>query len=224
MSWSRLIGCISSPGTLPRTGAHSQSLMFSRPSCLYGAKSTLDRLGAPERTMAAVGEAASVIAIYVQLEACIKGLRRLYKSFKFAKQEVRQMMEEVQVCQGLSQIFNEISRPLGSRVITLAREKKLDELLQSQATSAQEQTDRMTTKLKPLMNRGRGSPSRFEELWAQVWWHYTKHEGQALLVTLGTVKHSLTLLSSLLLLDNSLTMISQLSTASQGYALLWSQM
>lgn len=100
------------------------------------------------------------------------------------------MMEEVQVCQGLSQIFNEISRPLGSRVITLAREKKLDELLQSQATSAQEQTDRMTTKLKPLMNRGRGSPSRFEELWAKVWWHYTKHEGQALLVTLGTVKHS----------------------------------
>lgn len=172
--------------------------------------------------MEALGGAGSVIAIFNQLEGCIRGLRRLYKNFKFAKQEVQQLMDEVQACQILSEIFNEVSRPLSGRVIKLACKKNLDKVLQSQATSAREQIGRITTKLKPLMKGG--SPSRLDEILAKVRWHYTKKEGQALLVTLGTVKHTLTFLAGLLTLENSLTRLSQQSTARRGDDLLLSQM
>lgn len=151
--------------------------------------------------MEALGGAASVIAVFNQLDGCICGLRRLYKNFKFAKQEVQQLINEVYVRQSLSQIFNDASRPLSGRVIKSAREKKLDKVLRSQATSARKQIDRITTKLRPLMKGG--SPSRFDQILAKIWWHYTKHEGLALLDTLGTVKHSLPLLACLLTLENT---------------------
>jgi hypothetical protein len=172
--------------------------------------------------MEALGGAASVIAVYNQLEACISSLRRLYRNFKFAKQEVRQLIDEASACQSLSEIFDDICRPIKSKVVELARQKRLDEALQSQVTSAHEQIDHMTTKLKPLMENGR--PGQLDQIIAKVRWHFTKHEGQTLLVTLGTVKHSLTLLACLLALDNSLSKLSQSSATAQNYDMLLNQM
>ncbi|OQD81654.1 hypothetical protein PENANT_c026G11717 [Penicillium antarcticum] len=164
------------------------------------------------------GGAASAIAIYNQLEACIRGLRRLYKTFKFAKQEIRMLIDEVSACQSLSEIFNDVSRPLTGRVINLAIEKKLDKTLESQATSALGQIRRITTKLKPLIE---GSISnRFDKIIAKIWWHYTREEAQALLATLSCVKLSLSVFTSLLALDCSLMQSRQSSTSHHHEALL----
>jgi hypothetical protein len=131
-------------------------------------------------------------------------------------------MDEVSTCQSLSEIFNDISRPLRSRVIDLAREKKLDETLRSQATSAHEQVDYITAKLKPLM---KGSiPNRFDKFIAKIWWHYIRDETQVLRDTLGSMKLSLGLFTSLLALDCSLLQVSQSSTTIQHHQALIIQM
>ncbi|KAJ5184562.1 hypothetical protein N7491_007568 [Penicillium cf. griseofulvum] len=161
---------------------------------------------------------ASGVAIYNQLESCIRGLRRLYKNFKFAEQEIGQLIDEASICQSLSEIFNDISRPVKGRIIELAIEKKLDKKLESQATSARKQIGHITTKLKPLM---KGSASnRFDKLMAKIWWHYTREEMQALLATLGSVKLSLSLFTSLLALECSLNDSKRSSTTIQQHKAL----
>lgn len=172
--------------------------------------------------MEVLGGAAPGIVIYNQLETCTRGLHRLYRNFKFARKEVGQLMEEVSACQSLSEIFYDISRPLDTTVMKLVREKKLDNILKSQTSSAREQTDHIKAQLKPLMMGGKSG--RFDQFLAKVCWHFTKHEGQALLATLGSVKHTLILLTCLLALDNSLARLSEPLTASQNYDSLVSQM
>ncbi|KAJ5914861.1 hypothetical protein N7504_003744 [Penicillium tannophilum] len=164
---------------------------------------------------------ASAFAVCGQLEACIKSLRQIYNTLKFAKRDVRQLMEEVGICQSLFSIFNDVTRPLGSGVMALAREKNLDGALQTQATSALEQINHMMTKFKPLMKGS--SHSSFDELLAKVRWHFTKQELQAVLITFSTVKHSLSSLSCLLTLESSLAKISQQSTANDNHDSLLSQ-
>ncbi|KAJ5635223.1 uncharacterized protein N7484_008536 [Penicillium longicatenatum] len=164
----------------------------------------------------------SVFAVCDQLEACINSLRQLYYTLKFAKRDVQQLIEEVYICRNLFNIFDNVTRPLGSGVMTLAREKKLDEALQTQATSALEQINHIMTKFKPLMKDS--SPSSLDELLAKVRWHFTKQEIQALMITFSTVKHSLGLLSCLLALESSLARFSQQSTANDNHDLLLEQM
>jgi hypothetical protein len=72
-------------------------------------------------------------------------------------------MEEASTCQGLSEIFHDICRPLEGKVINLARQKGLDEVLHSQAVLAREKIDRITIKLKPLMKSG-NSPSQLDQI------------------------------------------------------------
>lgn len=57
---------------------------------------------------------ASVFAVCGQLETCINSLRQLYNTLKFAKRDVRQLIEEVYICQGLFGIFNDVT-PSGQR-------------------------------------------------------------------------------------------------------------
>jgi hypothetical protein len=104
----------------------------------------------------------------------------------------------------------------------LARKKKLDEALQTQATSALEQINHIMTKFKALMKDS--SPSSFDELLAKVRWHFTKQEIQALMITFSVVKHSLGLLSCLLTLESSLSRFSHRSSANDTHDLLLSQM
>ncbi|KAJ5827306.1 hypothetical protein N7447_004069 [Penicillium robsamsonii] len=165
--------------------------------------------------MEVFGGTASAIAIYNQLDACIRGLLRLYKTFQFAEQEIGQLIDEVSACQSLSAIFNDVTRPLTGRVINLAIEKKLDKTLESQAASARKQIGHIMKKLKPLM---KGSISnRFDKFMAKIWWHYTREETQALLATLGCVKLSLSVFTSLLALDFSLVESKQSSATSQQH-------
>ncbi|KAJ5994494.1 hypothetical protein N7451_010218 [Penicillium sp. IBT 35674x] len=164
---------------------------------------------------------ASVFAVCGQLEACIKGLRQIYNTLKFAKRDMRQLMEEVEICQSFFSIFNDVTRPLGSGVMTLAREKNLDKALQTQATSALEQINHIMSKFKPLMKGS--SASSFDELLAKVRWHFMKQELQYLMITFCTVKHSLNLLSCLLMLESSLAKFLQQSTANDNHDLLLSQ-
>lgn len=165
---------------------------------------------------------ASVATVCGQLETCVNGLRQLYITLKFAKRDVRQLMEEVYICQSLFGIFNDVTRPLGSEVMEVAHEEKLDEALQTQASSALEQTNHIMTKFKPLIEEG--SLNSFEELLAKVRWHFTKQEIQALMITLNTVKYSLSLLSSLLALESSLASFAHQSTANDNHDPLLSQM
>ena len=164
---------------------------------------------------------ASVFAVYGQLETCISGLRQLYNSLKFAKREVQQLIE-VYTCQILFGIFKDVTRPMDSRVMSSAGEKRLDKALQTQATAALQQTNCIMTKFKPLINNS--SLGSLDKLLARIRWHFTKREIKALIHTLNTVKQSLSLLSGLLTLENSLVSISQLSTASGNHELLIGQM
>lgn len=199
-----------------------QSLILFYTRCLNAAKENALSTYCTEGTMDLFSGVASVFAVCGQLEACINGLRQLYNTLKFAKRDVRQLIEEVYICQGLFGIFNDVTRPLGSGVMTLAREKNLDEALQTQATSALEQINHIMTKFKPLMKDS--SPSSFDELLAKVRWHFTKQEIQALMITFSTVKHSLGLLSCLLALESSLARFSQQSTVNDNHDLLLGQM
>ncbi|KAK5790598.1 hypothetical protein VI817_007885 [Penicillium citrinum] len=165
---------------------------------------------------------ASVVTVCGQLETCVGGLRQLYISLRFAKRDVRQLLEEIYICQSLFGIFNNVTRPLGSEVMKMAHKRKLDQALRTQATSALEQINHIMTKFEPLIKESR--PSSFEELLAKVRWHFTKQEIQALMITLNTVKYSLSLLSSLLALESSLASFSQQSTANDNHDSLLSQM
>lgn len=167
--------------------------------------------------------AVSAIAIYDQLEKCISRLRRLYRHFKVAKQEVLQLIEEASTCQGLSEIFHDICQPLDTKVIKQAREKGLEQVLHSQAVSAREKIDRISFNLKPLMKSGKNY-SQLDQIIAKICWYFEKQEGQAILVTLGTMKATLNLLTSLLNLDISLNILSQASTTQQAQESILKQM
>lgn len=167
--------------------------------------------------------AVSAIAIYDQLEKCISLLYRLYRHFKAAKQEVRQLIEEASTCQGLSEIFHDITQPLDTKVIKQARQKGLEEVLRSQAVSAREKIDHISFKLKPLMKGGKNQ-SQLDQIIAKICWYFERQEGQAILVTLGSMKATLSLLTSLLNLDISLNRLSQPSTTSQTQESIVKQM
>jgi hypothetical protein len=199
-----------------------QSLILFDTRCLKAGKNNASSTYCTEGNMDPFSGVASVFAVCSELEACVSGLRQLYNTLKFAKRDVRQLIEEVYICQGLFGIFKDVTRPLGSGVMTLAREKNLDEALQTQATSALEQINHVMTKFKPLMEGS--SPSSFDELLAKVRWHFKKQEIQALMITFCTVKHSLGLLSCLLALESSLARFSQQSTADDNHDLLLGQM
>lgn len=172
--------------------------------------------------MDVLGGVSSVIAVCSLLKTCMKCLRRLYNTFKFAQMEVQQLMDEVNICQSFCVVFNHIARPLESRVMKVAKKEKLEEKLQAQANSAGEQINRIMAKFRPLMNCT--TPSSFDQLLAKFRWYYTKHESQALMVTFSILKHSLILLVDFLTLENTLMTWSQPSMASQDRDLLLSQM
>lgn len=199
-----------------------QSLTLFYARCLNAGKKSAYSTYSTEKTMDLFSGVASVVTVCGQLETCVNGLRQLYITLKFAKRDVRQLMEEVYICQSLFGIFNDVTRPLGSEVMKVAHKEKLDEALQTQATSALEQIKHIMTKFKPLTEES--SPSSFEELLAKVRWHFTKQEIQALMITLNTVKYSLSLLSSLLALESSLASFLQQSTANDNRDSLLSQM
>lgn len=173
-------------------------------------------------TMEALGAVSSVFAIYNQLEQCGKRLHRLKHNFRIAKQEVNLLIDEVSACQSLFEIFRHVSRQLENRVMKLAREQKLDEILYSQATSALEQIDDITMKLGPLNKKSHAS--RLDQFIAKLRWHLTKDEAHFALITLSSVKTSLTALTCLLALDCSIEEIRKPSITSDEKTLLLLQM
>lgn len=100
--------------------------------------------------MEAIGTVASVLAIYNQLEQCVKRLHQLKHNFRVAKQEVNLLADEVSACQSLFGIFTHISRPLEKRIMQLAGKQQLEEVFNSQATFAFGQIDDIMLKLDPL--------------------------------------------------------------------------
>ncbi|KAJ5908310.1 hypothetical protein N7495_000992 [Penicillium taxi] len=139
-------------------------------------------------------------------------------NFKCAKKEVQLLIDEVLTCQMLADIFSDTSSLLESRVMQLAYEKKLDKLLQSQTISAREQIDHIMKRLKPLLDGD--NDSRLNQCIAKVWWHFTKDETQVALVILGSVKSSLTLLSSLLTLDSLVKILKSPTARKESQSLL----
>ncbi|KAJ5088923.1 hypothetical protein N7456_012539 [Penicillium angulare] len=152
--------------------------------------------------MEAVGAVSSVFAIYNQLELCGKRLHRLKHNFRIAKEEVNLLTDEVSACQALFGIFRHVSRPLENRVMQLARQEKLEETLQSQAAFAYQQISEITSKLEPL--RKQSNANRFDQFIAKLRWHWTKDDIQLPLLTLASVKISLTAFTCLLFLDSCL--------------------
>lgn len=222
MSWSRLIGCLRGAGILPRILPRPGIYTEPHPPFIHVVDILVMRLARnrlQKRQMDLFSGVASVFAVCGQLETCINGLRQLYNTLKFAKQEVRQLIEEVYNCQILFGIFNDATRPMSSGVMILGREKKLDKALQTQATAALRQINYIMTKFKPLIKNN--SPGSFNELSARLRWHFTRQEIKALMHTLNTVKQSLSLLSGLLALENSLV---SMSTANSSHEFLVGQM
>ncbi|KAI2785826.1 hypothetical protein POX_h09587 [Penicillium oxalicum] len=84
----------------------------------------------------------------------------------------------------------------------LAREQQLEKILNSQATLAFGHIDDIVLKLEPL--KADANATRFDKFIAKLRWHLTKDEAQVPLITLNSVKLSLTALTCLLVLDSSM--------------------
>ncbi|KAJ5259332.1 hypothetical protein N7478_012313 [Penicillium angulare] len=149
--------------------------------------------------MEAIGAVSSIFAIYNQLEKCGKRLHRLKHNFRIAKQELNLLADEVSSCQSLFGIFSHISRPLDNKVMKLARQQQLEETLNSQATFAFGQIGEIFLRLEPL--REHSNAGRFDQIIAKLRWHWMKDEVQLPLLTLVSVKITLTAFNCLLILD-----------------------
>lgn len=172
--------------------------------------------------MEVIGGVSSALAIYNQLEKCGKRLHRLKHNFRIAKQEVNLLEDEISSCQSLFGIFSHISRPLDNRVMILARQQQLEETLNSQAAFAFEQIVEIFLKLDPL--RKQSNASRFDQIIAKLRWHWMKNEVQVPLLTLVSVKITLSAFNCLLILDLCLRDIKRQSVSKKEMKSLKMQM
>ncbi|KAJ5778498.1 hypothetical protein N7520_001744 [Penicillium odoratum] len=134
--------------------------------------------------MEALGAVSSIFAIYNQLEECGKRLHRLKHDFRIAKQEVNLLADE---------------SPARKKVMELARKQQLEDTLSCQANFAFGQISEIVLKLEPL--RKQSNASQFDQFIAKLRWHWTKDEVQLPLLTLNSVKISLTAFNCLFILE-----------------------
>ncbi|KAJ5169818.1 uncharacterized protein N7500_002601 [Penicillium coprophilum] len=92
----------------------------------------------------------------------------------------------------------------------IAREEKLDQRLRDQSKLAHDQIREITHKLRPLH---RGKSTGFTKLQAKIRWHFTKDDLQFPMATLGSVKSSLNLLTTLSLLDSAVASFSRVPSS-----------
>ncbi|KAJ5971907.1 uncharacterized protein N7479_001825 [Penicillium vulpinum] len=150
--------------------------------------------------MEAVGLAFAAFSLFSELEACSKSLCRFSRDIRMAKEEVKLLRYEIANCRLLASIFEEVITPIQNNVMRLARENKLDQRLREQSKLAHNQIREITHKLQPLH---RGKSTGFEKFQAKIRWHFMKGDFQFPMATLGSVKASLHLLTTLSLLDSA---------------------
>jgi hypothetical protein len=160
--------------------------------------------------MEIIGAVSAGVSLFGELEACGKSLRRFSRDIRMAKKEVKLLKYEIANCRILASIFEAIT-PVENRVIRMAREKNLEQRLRDQSRLAHDQIREITHKLKPL-SPGRKS-NGFEKFRAKVRWHFTKDDIQLPLAALASVKASLALLSTLSILDATITKHSKIPTS-----------
>ncbi|KGO47970.1 hypothetical protein PEX1_091580 [Penicillium expansum] len=117
-----------------------------------------------------------------------------------AKKEILLLKHEIANCRVLASIFEEVISPIQNNAMRIAREQNLDQRLQVQSKLAHDQIREIAYKLKPLHRR---NSAGFAKLRANIRWHFTKDDFQFPMATLGSVKASLNLLTSLSLLDSA---------------------
>lgn len=152
--------------------------------------------------MEAVGLAFVATSLFSELEACSKSLCRFSRDDRMAKKEVKQLKHEIANCRVLASIFEEVISPIQNRVMRIARENNLDQRLREQSKLAHDQIRDISHKLKPLHRR---KSAGFEEFRAKIRWYFTKGDFQFPIATLGSVKASLNLLTTLSLLDSAIS-------------------
>ncbi|OQE43635.1 hypothetical protein PENCOP_c003G05902 [Penicillium coprophilum] len=156
--------------------------------------------------MEPVGVAFAAFSLFSELEACGKSLCRFSRDIRMAKKEVKLLKQEISNCRLLASIFEEVIRPVQNKVMQIAREEKLDQRLRDQSKLAHDQIREITHKLRPLH---RGKSTGFTKLQAKIRWHFTKDDLQFPMATLGSVKSSLNLLTTLSLLDSAVASFSR---------------
>jgi hypothetical protein len=151
--------------------------------------------------MEPVGVAFAAISLFGQLDACGKSLCRFSRDIRMAKNEVKLLKYEIANCRLLASIFEEVISPIQNTVMRMARQKNLDQRLCDQSKMAHDQIREISQKLKPLY---RGKSTGFEKFQAKIRWHFVKDDFQLPMATLGSVKSSLNLLTSLVMLDSAI--------------------
>jgi hypothetical protein len=159
--------------------------------------------------LAVFGGISAAASIIGEMEVCSTNLRRLYHDLRYAKKEVKLLRLEVSNCRDLTSLFHEITRSVQMRATQVGRNRKLDRCIRQQSAIAHEQIDGLLEKLEPL--RKDSDATRFQKSMARIQWYLNKDDILLPLKTLESVKASLNLWSTLLLLDQKIFNISKIA-------------
>lgn len=149
----------------------------------------------------------------IQLGQYARRLYRFYRTVQYAGSDIELLRKEVKVCRSLALMFNETTKEIQSPVKAKARESKIDRLIVEQSTEAYSRIERLLELLKPLHKGVNSNP--IERLLAVIRWNFYKQEIQIPIASLASVKSSLQLLLTILMLDKNLSKIHTDSTLSK---------
>jgi hypothetical protein len=149
----------------------------------------------------------------IQLGKYATSLYRFHRNVRYAGADIDMLRNEVKACRSLALMFNETTKEIQGQAKEKAHQSGVDQIIVEQATEAYSRIGRLLKRLEPLQKSANSNP--MEKLLAMIRWVIYKQEVQVPIVILGSVKSSLLLLSTILLLDNNVSKIRSDSTLSQ---------
>lgn len=156
-----------------------------------------------------IGGISAALSILGEMEVCSTKLRGLYHDLTYAKKEVKLLRLEVSTCRRLTTMFHEITKSVQMRATQVGQNRKLDRCIRQQSAMAREQIDGLLEKLEPL--RKDSDATRLQKYMARIQWYLNKDGILLPLKTLESVRASLSLWSTLLLLDQNIFNVSKIA-------------
>jgi hypothetical protein len=150
----------------------------------------------------------------IQLGKYATSLYRFHRNARYAGADIDMLRKEVDACRSLALLFNESTKEIEGQAKEKARQSGIDQIIVEQSTDAYSKIERLFKRLAPLQKSANSNP--MEKLLAVIRWNIYRQEIQVPIVTLGSVKSSLQLLGTILLLDKNVSKVRFDSSLSQS--------
>lgn len=149
----------------------------------------------------------------IQLGKYAKSLYKFHRNSLYAIPDIDMLRKEVRVFCSIVVVFNESTKEIQSQTKEKIRKRELDRMIVEQTTEAYRRIKMLLKRLEPLQESSKSN--LLEKLFAMMRWNLSKEEIQIPIVTLASVKSSLQLLLSLLLMDKNVSKIQYDPTLTQ---------